>query len=375
MTFPNILIRLLGIALGLVLLTAGILGVLFLSRPKPEQMPSVPVRPVKTMLVGGPVPTNLRRYPGKVQAAERVQMSFELAGAIEELPVKSGQQVKKGEVLAKLDPRDFQNAYNAKKAVESERRVNMERFQIALAGGGATVKEVDEAVATYEVAKAESAIAKKALEDTVIRAPFDGVIAYTLVRQYQKVAAKEAILSLQDPSRLEIVIQLPEQVVAFGASDGKGRSIAASFDYLPNREFPMKVKEYATEADPATQTYPVTLEMPAPKDVTILPGMSATVSISAPPIVTNKAEGYPLPLTAVPADGNGQFYVWFVEPAKDDLYTVRRQNVSVGPMTKEYVLVTQGVASQQRVVTAGVHLLENGQQVRLLNPEKREGTP
>lgn len=375
MTLPNKLIRLLGIAVGLAMLAAGILGVIFLSRPKPEEMPRVQIRPVKTMLVGGPVPTTQRRYPGKVQAAERVQMAFEQAGAIEELPVKSGLPVKKGEILAKLDPRDFQNTFNARKAVEEERRVNVDRLKDALAKGASTPKEVDQAVASFEVAKAESAIAKKALEDTVIHAPFDGVVAYTLVRQYQRVTAKEPILSLQDPSKLEIVIQLPEQVVAFTSADRNGRTIAASFDYLPSREFPMKVKEYATEADPATQTYPVTLEMPAPKDVTILPGMSATVTVATPPILTDKAEGYLLPLTAVPADGKGQFYVWFVEPAKDDLCTVRRQNVSVGPMTKEYVLVTQGVAAQQRVVTAGVHLLENGQQVRLLNPEKREGTP
>lgn len=375
MTSSSSLFRIFGVALGLAMLVGGVLGAIFLSRPKPEQMPQVPIRPVKTMLVGGPVPITQRRYPGKVQAADRVQMSFEVAGAIADLPVKAGQRVRKGEVLARLDPRDFQNTLNAKKAVEDERRINSERIREALSKGASTPTELDQAVATYKVATAESAIAKKALEDTILRAPFDGMIAYTLVRQYQKVAPKEAILSLQAPSGLEIVIHLPEQVVALTAAEEEGRSITASFDFLPGREFPMTVKEYATEADPATQTYAVTLAMPAPKDMTILPGMSATVTVATRPILTEKAEGFLLPLTAVPVDGRGQFHIWLVEGTNDGPYTVRRQDVTVGPMTKEYVVVTKGAASRQRIATAGVHLLENGQQVRLLDLEAGKGRP
>jgi RND family efflux transporter MFP subunit len=366
--------RLLGIVIGVLLLGAGIAGVVFLSRPQPQPMPRLPVRPVKTMLVGGPVPTTLRRYPGKVQAAERVQLSFEVDGAIETLPATAGQRVAKGDVLARLDPRDLQNAFNAKKAVENERRVNAERVRGAFQKGVATDKELDLAVASYDVARAETAIAQKALDDTIIRAPFDGVVAYVLVRQYQKVAAREPVLSLQSPSSLEIVIQLPEQVAALTAPGEKGRTINASFDYLPGREFPTTVKEYTTEADPATQTYRVTLAMPAPQDVTILPGMSATVTVSTPPILAGAGqEGYPLPLTAVPADGQGGFHVWIVEPADQGLQKVRKQPVSVGPMSKEYVLVTRGVTAEQRVVTAGAHLLEDGQRVRLLGTENQGG--
>lgn len=375
MALPGKLLRLLGIVVGLAMLGAGVLGVIFLSKPPPEPMARVPVRPVKTTLVGGPVPMTQRRYPGKVQAADRAQLSFDVSGTVLELPVKSGQQVKKGEVLAKLDPRDYQSAFDAKQAIENERRVNMERDRELFDKGIVSKSELDLDIATYDVAKSNTALARKALEDAVLRAPFDGTVAYTIVRQFQNVVAKEPILSLQDQSKLEIVIHLPEQVVALTAADEKGRQIMASFDFFPGRQFPMKVKEYATEADPATQTYPVTLSMTAPADVMILPGMSATVSVSTPPILAEKAQGYLLPLTAVPADGQGKFYVWLVEPAQEGLFAVRRQGVSVGPMSKDYVMVTQGVDPKQRVVTAGVHLLEDGQQVKLLGPEQPEGKP
>jgi RND family efflux transporter MFP subunit len=288
------------------------------------------------------------------------------------LPVTSGQQVKKGEVLARLDPRDFQNTLNAKKAVAEERRVNLGRTQQAFEKDAATIMEVDQAAASFKVVQAEVAIAEKALEDTVIRAPFGGVVAYVIARQHQKVAAREAIMSLQNASTLEIVIHLPEQVMALTTPGTTGIAIHASFDYLPDRALPMTVKEYATEADPATQTYAVTLQMPAPEDVRILPGMSATVTVGTPLISTAGTEGYLLPLAAVPADGQGQFYVWLVEPAQGGLYTVRRHNVTVGPMVREYVLVTEGVSPKERIVTAGVHLLEDGQQVRLLGSQANE---
>jgi membrane fusion protein, multidrug efflux system len=374
MALPGKLLRIGGILVGLVLLVGGILCVIFLAKPQPQAMAVLPVRPVKTMLVGGPVPITQRRYPGKVQAAQRVQLSFDVGGAIEELPVVAGQRVAKGDVLAKLDPRDYQNTYNARKAVEEERRVNSERVREASTKGAATAKELDQALTTYETAKADTAIAQKALEDAVIHAPFSGVIAYTLVRQYQKVAAKEPIMSLQDPALLEIVIHLPEQVMALQAGQ-KGRTVDASFDFVPGRKFPMTVKEYATEADQATQTYAVTLAMPAPDNATILPGMSATVTVDTPPILGGESQGYPLPLTAVPADGAGKFFVWIVEPADKGLYAVRRSDVTVGPMTKEFVLVTAGVTPKQQVVTAGVHLLETGQRVRLLADDKSGGGP
>ncbi|MCE5327499.1 MAG: efflux RND transporter periplasmic adaptor subunit [Planctomycetaceae bacterium] len=374
MSLSNRFLRLLGVVLGLAMLAAGVAGALFLSRPKPQPMPGVPVRPVKTMLVGGPVPTNLRRYPGKVQAARRVQLSFDVAGTIAEFPVVSGQQVHKGDVLARLDPRDYQNKYNAAKAREDERRINAARTHDLFGKGAASQQEVEVGDVSFEVAKADAAIARKALDDTIVRAPFDGVVAYIIAKQFQSVAAKDAVLSLQDPAQLEIVIQVPEQVIARTAPKEQGRTFTASFDFLPGRSFPMSLKEYTTEADPATQTYSVTLAMPAPKDVSILPGMSATVTIFVPPIIAAKDEGYLLPVTAVPANGQGQFYVWVVEPAREGLYTVVRHEVKVGPITKEYIVVTQGVAAKQRIVTAGAHLLENGQHVRLLAHESGGGT-
>lgn len=372
MSMSKKLLRLLGIILGAAMLAAGVLGAMFLSRPKPAPMARVAVRPVKTMLVGGPVPVTQRKYPGKVQAATRVQLSFDVAGTIDDLLVVNGQKVRKDEILAKLDPRDYQNAYDAKKAIENECRVEMERESQLFSKGVASKSEFDLATAKYDVAKSNSLIAKKALEDAVIRAPFDGIVAYTIAKQHQNVAAKEAVMSLQDPSKLEIVIQVPEQTIAMTAPKTTGRTFTASFDYLPGREFPMTVKEYATEADLVTQTYAVTLAMPAPEDVSILPGMSATVTVATPPLATNKSEGYLLPVTAVPSDGQGKFFVWIVEPGKDGLDVVRRQDVTVGPLTKEFILVLQGVTSRQRIVTAGVHLLEDGQQVRLLAPEAKE---
>ncbi len=128
------------------------------------------------------------------------------------------------------------------------------------------------------MAEARANIATKALDDTHLRPPFTGVIANTFADRFENVQAKQSVLSLQDISSVEVEVSVPEKRVVRALEDKGKFRFAATFDYLPDREFEVSVKEFSTEADPVTQTYTATFAMPAPDDVLIMPGMTAGTS-------------------------------------------------------------------------------------------------
>jgi RND family efflux transporter MFP subunit len=207
-------------------------------------------------------------------------------------------------------------------------------------------------------------IARKALDDTSLLAPFAGVIADTFVDNFQNVHAMQQVVSLQDVESVEIVVDVPEKRV-MQAKGTKGLyRFVATFEYLPGREFEVEVKEFSTEADPATQTYAATFVMPAPEDVLILSGMTATIREYRKEPASTEAVAYAVPIDAVPIDGQGRYYVWQVKDGADGTGTVFRVDVEVGEMVRNDILVTAGLEPGNRIALAGVHLLREGQVVR-----------
>jgi RND family efflux transporter MFP subunit len=230
------------------------------------------------MVIESPFTSSGRKYPGKVKANREVDLAFQVAGPLIELLVKKGVEVRTEQLLARIDPRDYEHTLAAKRGILAKAHSDLEKTKRLFDQGNAGRQEVVDNQAAFEVAQAESEIAAKALDDTYLRAPFAGTIANTFVENFENVRAKQAILSLQDVSSVEIEVNVPEEVVAVSKGTKDKFRFVATFDYLPGREFDVVPKEFATEADPTTQTYAVTLVMPAPTDVSILPGMTATVT-------------------------------------------------------------------------------------------------
>jgi RND family efflux transporter MFP subunit len=362
--------RLLGIVIGLLLLTAGVLGVLFWNKPAESRTAPRPIRPLKTLVVGKPIIEPGRKYPGRVRANEEVNLAFNVAGQLIEFPLKKGQRVTKGELLARLDPRDFENTLADRKAVLEKAKFDLDKIRSLYEKKVAAKDELTRAQSDFDTASAQVKIAEKALEDTYLKAPFAGLIANTFVKNYQNVQAKQTILSLQDISEVTIEVNIPEERIARTKESAEELKLAASFDYLPGREFNVRIKEYATEADPKTQTYEVTFVMPEPKDVKIFPGMTATITEYATTLPSASEAGIAIPLSLVPIDGVGQYYVWVVQEDKNGTARVHRQNVKVGKMTNESILVLGGIKPGQRIAAAGVHLLEEGQPVQILRTKE-----
>jgi multidrug efflux system membrane fusion protein len=367
--------RVWGACIGGALVVAAVASVLLIEWGGGRSPDEVVIRPVKTLEIGAGDLTSGRHYPGRVRAGDEVALAFEVAGQLIELPVRKGEAVKAGQLVARLDERDYENALDAKRAVLAKAESDLAKVRRLVEAGAAAQRELTEAEASYNVATAEARIAQKALDDTRLLAPFDGMIANTFADNFQTIQAKQQVVSLQSVTQLLIEVSVPEARV-MEATPGQPRfRFAASFDYLPGREFEVTLAEFTTEADPITQTYTATFLMPRPEDVTILPGMTATIREYLLEGETASGEGVAVPLSAVPVDGAGRYFVWRVEPLRDDLFTVTRTDVSVGPMAGDRILVREGLSIGDRIAAAGVHVLQDGQTVRLFTPKAEARLP
>ncbi len=379
--------KVIGLFAGLVVLAAAVYSVFFIEWD--TQTPPEPpvVRPLKTMVIESPFSASGRKYPGKVQAHEQVQLAFQVTGQLIELPVKKGLEVEQGELLARLDPRDYEHTLAVAQAALDAAQAEYERIRGLAERDLAAKKEETDSKAVYDAAVAKLNIASKALDDTRLQAPFAGVIADTYVDNFQNLNAKQPILSLQEIEHVEIVVNVPEARVIRATPTGARRNpseqgqrekdryrFVATFEYLPGREFDVEVKEFSTEADPATQTYAATFVMPTPTDVTILPGMTATIREYRKKPDSAEAVAYAVPIDAAPIDGQGEYFVWVVKDAGGDTGTVHGVDGRVGEMVGKDILVLAGLEPGDRIALAGVHLLQEGQRVRPFSA-KGDATP
>jgi multidrug efflux system membrane fusion protein len=351
------------LGLGITMITAAVLLCSSCGNKEPEKKESVESRPVKTMILDASASGAQRSFPGKVQASQEVDLSFEVSGRLNELPIREGQTIAKDDLLARLDPRDFQNDLAKQKAKFDNAKVNFERAERLVASGAISQQEFDSRKALYEMAAAEFKTAEKALQDSYLKAPFAGLIAKKYVDNHEYVKAKQRIVSLQDVSHIEIVVNVPEDIVAWTRS-GKNVTMSAKFEAVPNQKFNVTVKEYGTQANKQTQTFPVTLTMPSPENVRILPGMTATVTVQGLRSSSATEGHYVIPVSAVLADDAGKSFVWTVDRKG---MTASKKEVKVGDLTGESIRVLEGLKPGDMIITAGVDYVRHGMKVRPLD--------
>jgi RND family efflux transporter MFP subunit len=335
--------------------------------PEPEEV----ARPVKILEVRGSGATVTREYPGRIRAIQQADMAFEVPGKIVEFRFTEGQLVQEGEVLARLDDRDFQARLDSSQAQSENARVNFERAQKLFEEGALAALERDKRRTVYESAEANLRERSKAVEDTALRAPFSGVMAKKLVEDYENVLAKQTVLILQDESNLEIRVNVPERDMTGGGPEKldpdeitrrlKPRVIVTA---IPDREFPARAKQVAMIADPTTRTFEATFVIERPTDVSVRPGMTAKLIISAPAEAAGRS-GMRIPASATVADAQGDAFVWVVDPSN---MQVRPVPVELGELSGADVSILSGLSDGDQIAISGVHQLREGMTVRRFEP-------
>ena len=339
-------------------------ALLLTSCGKKEEVKEEPVvKPVKTVLLGGGTSGSRGSYPGTVQALETADLAFLVGGQIVELPIKRGQAVNKGDLIARLDPQDYEQRFVREKAKFVEAQSDLNRYRKLYEDGVIPIADLKVKESEFEVTRADMKVAEKAFNDTYLKAPFSGVIAKQYYENFQNINAKAAVVRLQDLSRLKIEISVTESDIVDAPAEPGVVKASATFDTLPGKTFDIEVEEWETEADPVTQTFLVKFTMAVPENTNIMPGMTTTVILSQDILSTGEVTQFVLPSVAVAAGPGGGQYVWVVD---EKTMTVNKRPVELGEVTGTgNIKITGGLSSKDRVVVAGIGNLREGMKVSL----------
>lgn len=332
------------------------------------------IRPVKAIRVSDPSLIRSRPFPGVIRAENRVNLSFRVDGPLVEFPVDVGDNVEEGQILAKIDPQDFQ--VNLEKA-----EANLERAKAAFSFSESDYKRAESIQKEDPGAISQSMVdrkredqnskradvksfasqmdaAKNQLEYTHLRAPFEGVVVATYVENFEFVRAKQSVVRMLDSSRIEMVVDIPEHMISYIP---RIKQVTVHLDTFPDRDFEAKVKEIGTEASTTTRTYPVTLVLWQPEDIQLLSGMSGEAKFVGKVKDNQEQNEITIPITAVfsPQEKERSF-LWVIDP---DTRKVSLREVALGRVVGEGILIREGLLPGEWIATAGVHYLTEGQEV------------
>lgn len=357
--------------------TAAVLAsVLLLAACEPAAPPPEPIRPVRVVTAAPQIYENRSSYTGEVRARYETNLAFRVGGKIVARYVEIGSEVKKGALLARLDPEDTRLAIQNARAQMSAAQANFNQAQTELGryrklfdSKVVSQAELDRRQNTYNTAEAQldsarsqMRVAQNQMDYTELHADADGVVTAIGVESGQVVAAGQTVMKLARPEEKEVVFNVAENRLD---ELRHATAIAISLWAQPDREYAGVVREIAPGADPATRTYAVKVSVQAPPSGMRL-GMTATVGI----VRRADASVVALPLAALYQDGD-QPAVWiYVGDDGTGQGKVELRRVQVAAYIEKAVLIAAGLKAGDRVVTAGVHKLIPGQTVRLL-PEAR----
>jgi len=370
---------LLGKAVGVGLLAGATLAVWFW--PKAERPAAEPpvVRPVKSVVVTDGAPSPDLHFAARVKAANSRTLSFRQSGRIQGIAVESGAHVRKGDRLAWLDPTEYKARLAIAEANAAQSRLTYERKAAALKLKGVSQNEVSQAEAAMKGAEAALATAKRDFAETVLYAPFDGVVAQKFADELDVVdvaSGLKRVLTVQDTETCKIDAALPETMVIRYRNlvfrDVPDENLVfATFDAYPKRRFPVKFVEcQSTSEESRSRTFTATYLMKKPGDLLLLPGMSATITVPGSGYRMREesdAGRFELPESAVGAASDGGSFVWVLERTETDgVWCARRRAVQLDVDGGRALRVRGGLKAGERVATSGVTILSEGRRVSLM---------
>lgn len=355
--------------------TLGILLSVFLLSGCEQEVPQKEevIRPAKLLMLGEPNSQAIRNFPAEAEASEQSLLAFRVPGQLIKFPIKAGQPVQQGDLLAQLDPTDYQLQVDDRKARYDLAKVEYNRFKQMLEKKLIAVSTVDQKKAQFLSAKSALELAKQDLAYTKLSAPYTGIVSKTLVENHENIQAKQVVVHMQSDNVITVRFQMPESLIPHlrrGAS--LNYQPVVTFDALPGESYLAGYKEHSTEADPVTLSYEVKLEMAAPADFTILPGMTANVAIDMNVVSNAVTPDYQIPASAVfssdqqDAESNVR-NVWKIDPENN---TAHLAEIKIGQLTGSGIEVFGGLSQGDIIVTAGVSNIREGMKVRAWERER-----
>ena len=319
---------------------------------------------VRTAVIGVEEATQGYTYSGEVRGRYESQLAFQVSGKIIKRNVELGNVINAGDVLMQIDPKDIQQTVNSTSAqvysAESQLRLaesNLNRYRQLYEQGAVGRMAYDQYVSAYEVAvaavrqaSAQYTQGANQLDYSLLRADKPGIVSGITTEIGQVVSAGQPVLTVVQNGEREVEISVPENRIE---ELRKAQQLKVTFWALSKVTVDGKVREIAPMADQATRTYKVRISLFNPPPEMKL-GMTAAVTV----LGDNSRQTVTIPLAAIYQNGDIPA-VWVVT---SDIITLRP--IKTGQFGDGTIQVLEGLQQGDRIVTAGVHKLKEGQKVK-----------
>ena len=332
------------------------------------------VRSIKTITVKAQATEKIYKFSGQVAAVDSSGLSFEVAGQVKSVEVDIGNPVKKGQVLAVLDPEPYQLEVDAVRAELVKARDNVAKTQaeyerqkrIFEQGAGAErFVEVSEynykaaqSAVNFEVARLDQA--RRNLRKTKLLSPYDGSIAWRAVEPNEEVASGQKILEINASGKMQVELAIPETTVDLLQLDDP---VMVTYPTLPGESEKGRISEIGSAAVKAS-AFPVKVELIDPNEK-VKPGITAEASFSIKD--DNRKPGYLVPFQALlPGTGANRGFAFVYDPATS---TVKKIPVRARGAEQKKAIIAEGLAEGDIIAVAGVSFLADGMKVKLLKKD------
>lgn len=399
--------------------------VLIISGCQADDPPREIVRPVKVMTAPESSRTLTRIFPGKISPAHEVNLSFRVSNKLTEFPVKKGQYIKAGDVIASMDPRDFEIAFrntagsldearaNLKAMLAGSRPEDIRSLESQLTAARTALDEAELQYERYRRLHETGAVARATLDNARSKKEEGRSNVRTLEMELEKalkgarhediqamqarISSLEAGLDQARSSLEDAVLRAPfdgyvaEKYVDNHQNISAGqpivlfqdisrlevtvglpeqlmvqkdmiKSIHVRLETFPGHYFPARIREVSTDVVDMTMTYRLTAIMDRPLDIPAYPSMAADVYIA---FASETGEGFfVVPETALVSSDGVHDILWVFDPETEK---VSSREVRTGMMTRQGIQILQGVEPGEVIVIAGADFLQQGQKVRVLD--------
>ncbi len=289
---------------------------------------------------------------GTARANESIQIQPRISSLIEEINFEEGQRVAAGELLVELENSEILAGLALAEANLSESRSLYERNLSLSSSQAISVSNLEELLAEVQVNQAQVQAAQARLDNTLIRAPFDGRVGLRRVSPGSFVSSSTIITTLDDISIIKLDFSVPE---TFLTVVSEGMDIRAESVVYPDRVFEGTVISVDTRLDPVSRSVQVRAAIPN-DDEALKPGMFMTVDLQR-----DRGEVLVAPEQAIVPEGTTQ-YVFVVDEG-----VVERRAVELGRRIPGYVVIASGLTPGETVVTEGTGKVREGSQVESVN--------
>lgn len=308
---------------------------------------------VKIFSISNDMKRAMLTFNGNVQEQSTVALSFRVGGPINQLKVKVGDYVKKGQLIAAIDKRDYKVQLAAKKARYEQLKDEYARYTKLYEVKKMPANSYEKIKSGYLMAEADYENAEHQLKDTELRAPFSGYIYEKQAENYQTVGAGMPIVTMIDVSKLDVIIYVPENQVNMIKNKP---SVFVKIDNAKIDNLPANIVSIGKKTE-KNGLYKVKLAINKASTNSVLPGMTAEVKM----VCSKSHSDLQIPSTAI-FNTESKNYVWLYNP---DSKTISKKEVDVKNFASNAMLtINSGLSAGDVVVSAGVNTLSDGQKVK-----------